>query len=584
MQAGPGLLATRPGSRRHFSAIVLLLAAGASLAACAPLAPRAAQAAATQPLAQMVLPAGGTAAQVQAHLLAAEFAMQDADVAQAARDYAEAAALSSDHAIAQRALTTALAARDVALVQRAIDRLQALGAGVGEVAGARAQLALLTGDRDAAVAQFRVELAHGKSLDWKTFAAALLVARDKVLAGNVLEAVATTDRLPADETLWVALSQLGEHLGRHAYARQLADAAATRFGGVEAIRWAASLRVAAKDRAGALALYAKGIAAHPRDVDLRLGYAALLDDAGRHADALRALAQGPQTDRTWAARIGYAARAKDNAALRRMYTELQHAPAAQRQANAFLLGQLAELMDHDAEALRWYGEVAPDDSHAVDALVRRAVLLDKLGQPDQAHALAKQLQDEGVDDVDRARTAYELDAQLYSRHGDHTKAIAAYNRGLVAMPGDAVLTYDRGIEEAAAGDTDAAIADFRSVLADDPDNVEAMNALGFTLADARRDLPEATELLRKALAAKPDAVEVIDSWGWLQYRLGKLDEAATYLKRAWDQQQDPDIGAHLGEVLWKLGQRDHARAVFATVRKLDPHNDALVRAEKALRP
>jgi len=122
------------------------------------------------------------------------------------------------------------------------------------------------------------------------------------------------------------------------------------------------------------------------------------------------------------------------------------------------------------------------------------------------------------------------------------------------------------------------------VLAQNPDNVEAMNALGFTLADADRDLPEATRLLRKALTAKPDAAAIIDSWGWLQYRLGHLDEAEKALRRAWDKSKDADIGVHLGEVLWKRGDAAGAKAVFAKVRKLDPDNKALRTTMQRLKP
>ncbi|HJR11731.1 MAG TPA: tetratricopeptide repeat protein, partial [Rhodanobacteraceae bacterium] len=352
----------------------------------------------------------------------------------------------------------------------------------------------------------------------------------------------------------------------------------------DAIAWAASLRVSVGDRDGALALYRKGVAAHPKNTGLRLGYATLLGDAGKYDDALQILAHGPQTSTTWSARVAIAARAKDQGALRQLYADLQRAPESQQLDNAFLLGQLAELLHHDNQALKWYGQVDPGSQHAFDAQLRSAVLLDKAGQAEQAHALAAQLQQDYADDADSLRTAYELDAQMYSRHGEHAKAIDAYNRGLAVLPDDPVLIYDRGIEEANAGNTDAALGDFRKVLAQNPDNVEAMNALGFTLADTDRDLPEATELLRKALAAKPDAAAIMDSWGWLQYRLGNLGQAETYLQRAWGRQQDPDIGVHLGEVLWKLGQRDSAREVLGKVRKLDPHNEALKKVERKLHP
>lgn len=570
---------------RHFSAFALILAVAALAAGCAQAPMRSAShAAAAQPLATLDLPPESANGKASALLIAAEFALQGGDAAKATADYAEAARISDDPAIAKRALQLALVTHDAGAAQRMLDRSQALGVSAHDLAMARGQLALLRGDRAAAERQFRSVLASGNVEEWKTFAASLVVARDTALAGRVLEDVATPDKLPADESVWVALSQLGEHLGRHAFARKLADAAAQRFNDTDAIAWAASLRVSTGDRAGALALYRKGLAAHPRNTALRLGYATLLADAGKYDDALQLLARGPQTSATWSARVAIAARAKNEGALRQLYAGLRHAPAPQQLDNAFLLGQLAELLHHDDEALKWYGQVDPDSQHAFDAQLRSAVLLDKGGQREQAHALAAQLQQDYADDPDSLRTAYELDAQMYAQDGKHAEAIDTYNRGLAALPDDPALIYDRGIEEANAGNTDAALGDFRKVLAQNPDNVEAMNALGFTLADTDRDLPEATDLLRKALAAKPHAAEIMDSWGWLQYRLGNLGQAETYLQRAWGQQQDPDIGVHLGEVLWKLGRHDSAREVLGKVRKLDPHNQALKKVERKLHP
>jgi tetratricopeptide (TPR) repeat protein len=570
---------------RHFSAFALILAVAALAAGCAQAPMRSAShAAAAQPLATLDLPPESSNGKASALLIAAEFALQGGDAAKATADYAEAARISDDPAIAKRALQLALVTHDAGAAQRMLDRSQALGVSVHYLAMARGQLALLRGDRAAAEQQFRSVLASGNVEEWKTFAASLVVARDTALAGRVLEDVATPDKLPADESVWVALSQLGEHLGRHAFARKLADAAVQRFNDTDAIAWAASLRISTGDRAGALALYRKGLAAHPKNTALRLGYATLLADAGKYDDALQLLARGPQTSATWSARVAIAARAKSEGALRQLYAGLRHAPVSQQLDNAFLLGQLAELLHHDDQALKWYGQVDPDSQHAFEAQLRSAVLLDKAGQREQAHALAAQLQRDYADDPDSLRTAYELDAQMYAQDGKHAEAIDTYNRGLAALPDDPALIYDRGIEEANAGNTDAALGDFRKVLAQNPDNVEAMNALGFTLADTDRDLPEATDLLRKALAAKPHAAEIMDSWGWLQYRLGNLGQAETYLQRAWGQQQDPDIGVHLGEVLWKLGRHDSAREVLGKVRKLDPHNEALKKVERKLHP
>jgi tetratricopeptide (TPR) repeat protein len=580
------VLAGMKPSWLHFSAFVVTLAGLVLLAGCAQLPSRepARQPVPAQPLARLDVEAAGPAGRVSALLIAAEFALQDNDVATAAKDYAAAAAMSKDPAVVKRALQLAIAARETAGTQSLLSRWQALGADHRERAGIRAQLAMLRGDRAAAEREFGVLLEDGGIDEWKTFAAALLAARDKALAGRVLEDLAMPARLPPQESVWVALSQLGEHLGRHAFARKLADAAVRRFDGADSIRWSASLKMSAEDRAGAMTLYAKGVASHPHSAALRLGYASLLGDAHQYEKALRVLADGPQTPATWAARVAFAARANDDGELRRLYAGLAHSPVEQRADNVFLLGQLAELLHRDRQALDWYGKVDRDSEHGFDAQVRSAVLLQKTGKAAQAHAVAVQLQQDYADDPDSLRTAYELDAQLYSQRGEHDRAVATFDRGLEALPDDPALTYDRGVEEANAGDTDAALRDFRKVLARNPDDVEAMNALGFTLADADRDLTEAARLLRKALAAKPDAAAIMDSWGWLQYRLGHLGEAENYLSRAWAAQRDPDIGVHLGEVLWKLGQHEHAREIFARVRKLDPHNPSLRHAERRLHP
>jgi Flp pilus assembly protein TadD len=129
-----------------------------------------------------------------------------------------------------------------------------------------------------------------------------------------------------------------------------------------------------------------------------------------------------------------------------------------------------------------------------------------------------------------------------------------------------------------------AFADFRHLLKLRPDYPDTCNALGYTLADAGRDLAEAERLIEIARAAKPDDPAVADSWGWLQYRLGHLDQAAQVLRSAWAARKDADIGVHLGEVLWRQGKHQDAEQVFAEVRRADPHNASLEATLKRLHP
>src|SRR5690348_13398410 len=565
-------------------AVSIALAGVLLLAGCASAPSRnEAAARAKQPLARMQLPnqPGQDAA---ALTLAAEFALQNNDIKTAAADYANAAALSNDPKVAQRALELNLAEQNEQTVPALIERWQALGAKPHELASARAQLAMLRGDRDEAEKQFAILLSSNNPDDWRAFGHALVQARDPALAGMLLQTLAPSSRLPADEKLWVAFSQLGDKLGRHAYAQQLADASVRRFGGETSLLWAAQLKITSGDRAGARALLARALEHHRDDTDLRLAYAALLAQDGDNLGAEHVLAQGKQDAQTWTARVAYAARVNDSKLLGRLYAQLKKAPDDVRSQSAFLLGQLAELLDKDNEALGWYGQVPADDEHVFEAQARSAVLLDKAGQHAQANQLAQQLQQDYADDRDHLRAAYQLEAELYAKDGNDKAAVAAYTRGLHALPHDTQLLYGRALSEAEIDDTAAAVADLRRVLELKPDDVEAMNALGYTLADSNEHLDEATQLLRKALAAKPDEPAIIDSWGWLQYRLGHLDEAEKMLRRAWDKSKDADIGVHLGEVLWKRGDMAGAKAVFAKVRKLDPHNKALRTTMQRLKP
>jgi Flp pilus assembly protein TadD len=117
-----------------------------------------------------------------------------------------------------------------------------------------------------------------------------------------------------------------------------------------------------------------------------------------------------------------------------------------------------------------------------------------------------------------------------------------------------------------------------------PGDIEASNALGYTLADNDRDLGEAQSLIQAARSARPGDPSVEDSWGWLKYRQGQLDQAESTLRNAWSQRKDADIGVHLAEVLWSRGRHDEARKVLNEVRRIDPKNASLEKTERKLKP
>jgi len=568
---------------RHFTAVTLLPLV---LCACAAASVRPGQQVPVtpQPLARLVVATPDADHDLLAQLLAGEMALTHSDLKQASGYYDRAMALSRDPKVAERAVALAIAVHDGDAAQRALDRWQSLGAKPAEIAQARAEVALDRGDADEARRQLQLLLGSGGKDVWRQFGRVLVSARDRAQAARLLESLATPERLPNDAQAWLAMSELGDKLGRHAYAMQIADAAVRRFGTAETYAWAAQMKFKDGDRNGSRALLQKALSKAPENAQLRLAYAGTLVQAGDYAAASRLLEHGPQNADIYAMRAGLAARSKDHRALAMLYKQLQKAPPDVRVQSAYLLGQLAEMQHLDSEALAWYGQVDDDDPHAFDADVRSAMILYQQGKRAEAHQLLGQLQLDNLDQPIQLRQAWQVDAELYVREQNYAKAEVAFSRALQIVPNDPGLLYGRGLTYAEAGQVDLAVKDFQRLLQIKPGDVDASNALGYTLADANRDLPEAERLIRAARAAKPNDPAIADSWGWLQYRMGHLDLAAKTLREAWLARKDADVGLHLGEVLWQQGRKQDAEKIFDEVRKIDPRSSGLQEVMKRLHP
>jgi tetratricopeptide (TPR) repeat protein len=575
--------ATKFKQLRHFTAVTLL-ALGLGACAATPLRPAQKTSSTPQPLARVVVATPDADHDVMAQLLAGEMALNHTDLKTASGHYGKAMVLSGDPKVAERAASLAIAIHDNEAAQRALDRWQALGAKPAEMAQARAELALDHGDADEARRQLELLTGSDAKDAWRQFGRVLVGARDQAQAGRLLEALATPQRLPGDVQAWLAMSELGDKFGRHAYAVQIAEAAMQRFKSAETYAWAAQMKFRDGDREGARALLQKALVKEPKNARLRLAYAGMLSEAGDYVGASRLLEHGPQDADIYALRAGLAAHNKDGKALAALYQDLQKAAPDVREKSAYLLGQLAEMQHRDAEALTWYGQVGDDDAHAFDADLRSAMILHAQGKLAESHQLLEQLQLDSLDQPAQLRQAWQADAELYLGEQQYAKAETAFSRALQVVPNDPGLLYGRGLAYADGGQIDLAIQDFEQLLKIKPGDVDASNALGYTLADANRDLPAAERLIGAARAAKPDDPAVADSWGWLQYRLGHLEQAAQTLRDAWAARKDADVGVHLGEVLWKQGNQQEAQKIFDDVRKLDPKSSSLQETLKRLQP
>jgi len=143
------------------------------------------------------------------------------------------------------------------------------------------------------------------------------------------------------------------------------------------------------------------------------------------------------------------------------------------------------------------------------------------------------------------------------------------------FPNDADLLYEQAMMAEKIGQLDAMEAQLRRVMALKPDHAHAYNALGYSLADRNLRLNEAKALIERALQLTPGDPFVTDSLGWVEFRLGNRDEALRLLRQAYKARPDAEIGAHLGEVLWAMGQQDEARRIWAEASSRDAGNDVL---------
>ena len=156
--------------------------------------------------------------------------------------------------------------------------------------------------------------------------------------------------------------------------------------------------------------------------------------------------------------------------------------------------------------------------------------------------------------------------------------------GLKRYPDSANLLYDRAMAAEKLNKLDVLEADLRRAIVLRPDDAQAYNALGYTLADRTQRLAEAIVLLDKALSLAPDDPFILDSVGWAQYRAGNLARAQEYLERAYKLRPDPEIAAHLGEVLWARSQRDEASKLWQSSLQTHPQNEVLLETLRRLKP
>ena len=237
----------------------------------------------------------------------------------------------------------------------------------------------------------------------------------------------------------------------------------------------------------------------------------------------------------------------------------------------YYLGRIAEEKRLYDEAGDWYQGVYKGE-HYFDAQIRLAMLLARKGEVNEARAHLGTIR---AQSEQQQRLIIQAEGELLLEAERYEEAVAVYSAALDDQY-DADLLYARAMAAERAGNLELLEADLRTILRHEPDHAQALNALGYTLADATDRHAEAYELIKKALELRPTDFYILDSMGWVLYRLGRLDEAVEYLKKALEIRQDPEIAAHLGEVLWVRGEREQAKEVWESALQQTPEDTRLL--------
>jgi tetratricopeptide (TPR) repeat protein len=325
--------------------------------------------------------------------------------------------------------------------------------------------------------------------------------------------------------------------------------------------------------------------------ELRMGYARALLDAQRYAEARQQLQQvttdKPELPEAWLA-LG-TLQVQDNqlapaeASLKR-YVELAQAQRGAEERNrgmaqAYLvLSQIAEKRRDYAGATAWLDKIE-NSQDLVAAQGRRASILAAQGRMDEARKLIRSLPERNPTD---ARMKLNAELQLLRDQKQYRAAYDLLAQATAKEPRDYDLLYDQAMLAEKLDNLPEMERLLREVIALKPDFHHAYNALGFSFAERGVRLAEAKQLIQKSLEYAPGDPYITDSLGWVEYRMGNKPEALRILETAYKARPDPEIAAHLGEVLWNDGQRDRAQAVWKEGLLLDRDNDTLQETLKRL--
>jgi tetratricopeptide (TPR) repeat protein len=526
-------------------------------------------------------------------IMAAEVALQRGDTGAAFATYLSVARATRDPRLARRAAEIAIGGRAAPQALEAAKLWRELDPASGEAAQAVTALLVANGKYDEAATALaaQVKSAADPAAELARVQRSLARAPDRAAGFALLEKLAQPYRddpkIGADVRLVLAGGAHAAGLAPRAI--ELAQSAlALRPDFERAALTAAQLmaRPEGKDdaagRARALQLLQEFLARNPQALEARMGYARLLVADAKYDEARAQFAQVVGADeRNLDALYALAVLSLETPALRadarrlfeRYLKLLEQNPGGERDpAPAYLnLARIAEEEKRYAEALQWLDRIGSGEQY-VNARVRRALVLGKMKRVEEGRKVLAETP--AASNEERTQLVL-AEAQLLREAKRYRDAYDVLAQGLARAPDDTGLLYDAAMAAERLDKLDVMEGHLRQLIKLRPDYAHAYNALGYTFADRNIRLQEARELIERALELAPEDGYILDSMGWVYFRLGDLARAREYLERAYKLKPEAEVAAHLGEVMWAQGEREAARRLWREYRKKEPDNETL---------
>jgi tetratricopeptide (TPR) repeat protein len=407
---------------------------------------------------------------------------------------------------------------------------------------------------------------------------------DREVALQTMRALASD--FPREAYAHYALGTLALHLDDNAQALDSADRALKlKPNFKEALILKAQAQMGMNQPHRALRTLQDALGKDRGDVGLQLAYARLLVQLKRYdaaRDQFRALLKHHPDNANVLYTLGLldyqlGRDAEARSYLQRLLRTGEHSAAAE-----YFLGRIAERGGDMSTAMRHYANV-DSGPYQFDARVRVAYILAGQGDLDQARQYLQQLR-ASIRDRSHKVDLYMVEAELLEKADDGAGAMGVYNEALNRYPGNQRLLYARALLADKLGNLGQTEADLGYIVQHHPDNAMALNALGYTLADQTTRYREALGYIQRALALRPDDPAILDSMGWVQYRLKHYEAALRYLRRAYETFKDPEVAAHLVEVLFASDKRAEALKTLDAALKAHPGDTKLEQLKKRFVP